>query len=483
MAWDRRAAVFLAILILACGGWARAARRSAERSFQTVIVHPGDTLWGIAHVWLRDPAKWDEILKYNRLPASDPTVALPGMTLRVPVVLIKEDMRAATLIYLLNRVSFRRQDTADWKSAAEELQLYRGDSLRTFENSKAKVRFVNAELLSLDANSMAIIKPVTRDYDVELKSGGVFVGRSRVVTASARITPKTRDAEYSARVRSDLSTLVEVYKGVAAVDAQGKSVDVPAGMGAEIKLGMAPSLPKLIADLPEFEARAAAFKGEAVAGQARIELDARLRIPNAVSADEISSSGDINDLGTSLKGLSIGIPVSGYHIQAARNRDFAEIIFDKHYSVDEPVRLGDENIAPGVYYWRVAVIDLLGTEQAFSAPRLYSFGVMRTTKGAMNLNTSFSLLRPAGDEIVSSDTYRVMGLVKTENLTVQVAGKPARTDESGNFFATVKLKEGANVIAIQVRDGYGHVTTLTRRVTYVPAKASSSSSVLPPGLR
>jgi hypothetical protein len=53
-----------------------------------------------------------------------------------------------------------------------------------------------------------------------------------------------------------------------------------------------------------------------------------------------------------------------------------------------------------------------------------------------------------------------------DNLNVLVQGKPARIDEAGNFFAAVKLREGANLIKIQVGDAYGNSTTLTRRVVF-----------------
>ncbi|MDD5657950.1 MAG: LysM peptidoglycan-binding domain-containing protein [Elusimicrobia bacterium] len=443
------------------------AAAAEDRKFQDVTVRPGDTLWSIARAYLRDPAKWDEIVKHNVLPSADPTVALPGMTLRVPVELIKDEMRAASLIYVLNRVNRRRAGSAAWQPAREAMKLYRGDALRTFSAAKAKVEFVNAELLSLDPDSLAIIKPPARDYDVELKSGGVFAGRSRVVTVSARITPKTGDTQYSAKVRYDLSTLVEVYKGVASVDAQGKVVDVPAGMGTEIKLGQAPGVPKLIADLPEFEARAAAFAGD-VPGQSRLKADPRAAMPLQVTADDINASRDVGELGANMKALSIGQPISGYRVQASRLRDFSDLIFDKSYSVDEPVRLKSERLPTGIYWWRVAIVDLLGAELPLSAPRLYSFGVVRE-KSAVDLRGSVILLKPAGDERVSSGTYRVAGLIKAENLSVRVNGKPARIDDTGNFFAAVELKEGVNTVDVQVSDALGNSAGLTRRVVYAPA--------------
>ena len=276
------------------------------------------------------------------------------------------------------------------------MQLYRGDSLRTYESAQAKVQFVNARSLSLDPNSLVIIKPVARDYDVELKSGGVFVGHSRVVTASARITPKTSDTEYSAKVGNDLSTLVEVYKGAAAVDAQGKTVEVPAGMSAEVQLGMAPGVPKLIADLPTFEARAADFKGEITPGRARVNVGAGVSVAAQATAEDINASGDMNALGADMKSLSIGQPVSGYHVQASRSRDFSSIVFDKSYSVDENFRLQDENIPPGVYWWRVAIVDLLGAELPFSSPRLYSAGVTRAAGETMQADHFFQAAQARG---------------------------------------------------------------------------------------
>ncbi|MEQ1920465.1 MAG: LysM domain-containing protein, partial [Elusimicrobiota bacterium] len=89
---------------------ASASSVTSER-MQNVVVAPGDTLWSISNKWLADPTKWDEILKHNRLPSTDPTVALPGMTLRVPVKLIKVSMRAAHLTYFVNLVTRRAKDT------------------------------------------------------------------------------------------------------------------------------------------------------------------------------------------------------------------------------------------------------------------------------------------------------------------------------------------------------------------------------------
>ena len=81
----------------------------AEEELQEITVKDGDTLWGIANTYLNDPKKWPAILKYNQLPLTDPNAAIPGMKLKVPVLLIKEELRKAYLIFVRNDVRCRRR--------------------------------------------------------------------------------------------------------------------------------------------------------------------------------------------------------------------------------------------------------------------------------------------------------------------------------------------------------------------------------------
>ncbi|HEX4047178.1 MAG TPA: LysM peptidoglycan-binding domain-containing protein, partial [Elusimicrobiota bacterium] len=283
--------------------------REAQTSFQNVVVKPGDTLWGISHSYLKDPARWDEILKYNRLPTEDPTVALPGMTLRVPIRLIKTSLRAAHVVFLVNKVLYRRKETADWKGTKVAMEVYQGDTLRTLEDSKARVLFLNKELLNLEQNSMAVIKP-SEDADVELKEGSVFAGRARIVTSSARITPRTRDTRYAATVEPNLTTLVEVFKGAAAVAAQGASVEVPAGMQTRVAPGLAPEMPAPLEDAADLEARAQEFASAATVGGGAAP-DPRVPPPQP------EPEADAEELRSDIKVLKIGEPILGYHVQAS----------------------------------------------------------------------------------------------------------------------------------------------------------------------
>jgi hypothetical protein len=435
------------------------AATSEETVFQDVVVKPGDTLWGISNKYLRDPSNWDQILKHNKLPTRDPTVALPGMTLKVPVRLIKTSLRAAHLVYSVNRVLFRRKETAEFKPAKMRMELFRGDALRTLDDSKARVKLLDKELLSLEPNSMAIIKPVDGDGDLVLRAGSVFAGRARVVTASAQVTPRTQDTRYSATVTPDLTTKVEVYKGLAQVDAQGRSVNVPEGMGTQVRPGLAPEVPKKIANWPELEARALEYDSSALVGggAAPQPLGPQFAAPE-VAGDAESLRGDLNS-------LRVGLPILGYRVQASKDQEFKTLSFDKRYESEDRFSPSSEGLAAGAYWWRVSVIDLLGTEGKWSEPRYYTVGVKRAASAAvLDLKKNVTIVSPREDETVYDDKLRVIGVLRDDRLRVAVNGKQVRADADGNFVSEVYVNAGTNEIVITVDDTKGNEIRISRRV-------------------
>ena len=448
----------LAALLFLSGPPARAADESGS-AFQDVVVRPGDTLWSIAHRYLKDPARWDEILKHNRLPTSDPTVALPGMTLRVPVKLIKAGLRAAHLVYEVNRVLYRRRDTANWNGSKTGMELFQGDSLRTLEDSRARVKFLNKELLSLEPDSMAVIKPADEDADVVLKSGSVFAGHARVVTASARVTPRTLETRYSASIEPDLTTRVEVFRGVAAVDAQGSEVDVPAGMQTRVRPGLAPEIPRKLENAAALDSRAQEFASAAAVGGGVAPNPRGIEEAPAASADAATLRGDIDS-------LSVGVPILGFHIQAAGDRVFKKVVFDRKYESDERFYPADAALPPGAYWWRIAVVDLLGAEGPYAEPRYYTVGVKRVERAPeAALGDMLTVFSPVSGAEISGESVRVVGVLRDDTLHLEVAGKPVRIDADGNFVAFVPLKDGITDIEIVVSDGKGNTTRVSRHVT------------------
>lgn len=438
------------------GGGGPNVLREARTSFQNVVVKPGDTLWGISHSYLQDPSRWDEILKYNRLPTEDPTVALPGMTLRVPIRLIKTSLRAAHVVYQVNKVLYRRKETADWKGSKMEMEVFQGDTLRTLEESKARVMFLNKELLNLEQNSMAVIKPSNEDADVELKAGSVFAGRARIVTSTARITPRTRDTRYAATVEPDLTTRVEVFKGAAAVAAQGAQVVVPAGMQTNVAPGLAPEMPRALDNPADLEARAQEFASAATVGGGAAP-------DPTVPPPQPEPEADADELRSDIQVLKVGEPIQGYHVQACALQDFKKIVFDKKYGTEDRFSAQDAGLKPGAYWWRVAAIDLLGTEGRYHAPHYYTVGVKRVAPENERLASMLSLTSPEQDAEVG-DTVKVAGFLRDERLKLEINGRAVNVADDGSFSVIMKTSVGGNSVILTISDGKGNATTISRHV-------------------
>ncbi len=359
----------------------------AAEELQTIVVKPGDTLWSISNTYLKDPRKWNVILKYNRLPSSDPSIALPGMPLRVPTTLLKEEYRAAKLVYSLNEVLFRRTGVTDWQGVNTKMDLFKNDTLRTMAGARADVKFYTGEILNLFPNSIAVLRPPgKKNFDVELLAGELRSVKSRVITASARITPKTGDTEFGAKLKDDLTTLVQVTRGKVDVEAQGKTVEVLEGFASEIKLDMAPSQPVKMPPLPQFEQGSATiltasgkaqFNNEggvvSLANMKPIGKTAgpAVNLPKDLPAADISGKGiDTSEI---VKMLSVGNPIQGYHLQVSKDQAFTSTVLDKEYDAFDKIDL-NELLPPGNYFMRIALVDLLGFEGKFSAPRPLKIG-------------------------------------------------------------------------------------------------------------
>ena len=362
--------------------------RAAEE-LQTIVVKPGDTLWSISNTYLKDPKKWNVILKYNRLPSSDPSIALPGMPLRVPTTLLKEEYRAAKLVYSLNEVLFRRTGVTDWQGVNMKMELFKNDTLRTMAEARADVKFYTGEILNLFPNSIAVLRPPgKKNVDVELLAGELRSVKSRVITASARITPKTKDTEFGAKLKDDLTTLVQVTKGKVDVEAQGKTVEVLEGFASEVKMDMAPSQPVKMPELPQFAQGSVTALSTSGGPQLRTDGGvvslANMKTPSRPTANLPKAdlpknipAADINDKGIDtseiVKMLSVGNPVQSYHLQVSKDQSFTTTVLNKEYDAFDKIDL-NELLPPGNYYMRIALVDLLGFEGKFSAPRPLKVG-------------------------------------------------------------------------------------------------------------
>ncbi|MFA6316314.1 MAG: hypothetical protein WC943_02760 [Elusimicrobiota bacterium] len=343
------------------------------QGFQIVAVKPGDTLRSVSQAYLKDPGLWAEVARANGLGSEDSGAALTAAALRLPIKLVRDDLQAARLVYRLNLSFFRRRDDSAWTPTAEGMELYRNDAVKTAPGAKAVVRFADEEIMQIDSDSMAIIMPSAKDYHVELKRGGVVAGNKKVMMGSAMVAPATTDTVYTAAVRNDKSTLVQVYRGEAAVKSSGRTVQVSAGKATEVRPGLAPSVPFDIPDLGGLKSWVAGFESQLAALKLRLGkpgLPSRAAV-KPLPAKDVKEAADLAKDANAAAAMQA---VMGYRVQCSREDDFKTPITDRYFELDTPMKPESFNLPFGQYWCRISPVDLLGNAGPFRPARAYYLG-------------------------------------------------------------------------------------------------------------
>ena len=449
--------------------------RSAE-VLQEVTVKDGDTLWGIANYYLKDPKKWPEILKHNNLPLTDPAAALPGMKLKIPVLLIKEELRKAILVYLLNDVRFRKKDKAEWNQAAKDVELYNEDSLRTMEKSRAHVNFYSGELLKLDENSLAVLRPELKVEEVNLLAGAVRAGSVKLITPTAQVTPKGRGTVYKARIRPDKALIVQVEKGNAEVFRveTGITVNGPAGQANITIPKKAPTRPMKVAPMPDFDVAEFSAAGEILPGKIYMkeppedrQADLKVEPVKGKTAKDAPPEAELKpgkepkaeEVKSPEKKPKVEIKVKkGYRLQLSLDPKFSTIFAEQKGEMADGDPLAEDQeyeLPDGKYYRRISYFDPAGNEGDFvdlypleldnEPPKLVIFAPkegFKTQKGFVNVEGQTEV-----GCFVTVNDYQV----------------PIRSD--GKFLWSVVLaSEGSFKIRVMTKDKKGNVTRMGRTV-------------------
>lgn len=453
-------AVFAGVLLLSL--FPPAPAGSAE-ALQEITVKEGDTLWSIAQHYLKDPNRWPEILKHNQLPLSDPTAALPGSKLKIPVQLIKESLRKADLVYILNEVLYRKRDKAIWNRAYSSLDLYNEDSLRTMEKAQANVRFYDGNLLKLDQNSLAVLRPELKREEVTLKSGGLHVSKAKVITPTAVVTPQSGDTVYKARVRDDKATVVLVEKGsteVLGLDT-GKTVTVSEGFANITLAGRDPSVPVKVGVMAGFAMPEFNDEGELILPKiASAREDRPKRTEEEKKKKRETVPGESARPPEDPRREESDRSRQYYRVQVSPDADFKNIVWDKTRKMEKNTDVADPadyGLANGDYYRRISYIDSKGKESAFSS------------LDPVTINTrvpELKVLSPREGLRTGDGFLRVEGTAE-KGLIVTVNGLPVKVEPDGKFYWSVVLvNAGPNKIKVVAKDLEGNKAEVVRTVIY-----------------
>ena len=443
--WTR---VALAIVLLVPGAMPSVAR--AQESFQEVVVQPGNTLWDIANRYLKDPKRWPEIVRFNNLAAADPTIALPGTRIKIPVMLIKEEYRTAELISFVPDVRYKRKDGGDWKPAERDMTLRYDDNLRTMEGAQARVKFPSREIVQINENSFVVLKPEKILQQVQLMEGDVRASRARVIMPQGTIVePKGNGSDYLAKVRKDETEVVFVYKGNVDVTAQGKTVTVREGYGTQVPKSAPPLPPQPLSSFPDFKpaeikpVQHKPVKIESHQGKVDIKPPTELVAPKY--QDGKSKSVVSKDMFTS------------YHVQIAADERFSRVLAEKTEATGTPFDIKSVSVPDGTYYMRVAFIDALGTMGKYSGANT----ITKDTKPPRIVSLS-----PEEGQKFSDDAFCDVNGVVEDAALVSVNGEVVFINSGGRFNKTVTLHAGLNKIRIVTRDVSGNETVVDRKVFF-----------------
>ncbi|MDO8734812.1 MAG: hypothetical protein Q7K21_06605, partial [Elusimicrobiota bacterium] len=396
---------------------------------------------------LKEPSRWPEILKFNNISA-DPNNVLPGMKLKIPVLLIREQLRSSTIISVTREVKMRRQAEMDWTDAKLNTKLYNKDGIRTLESSYTGIKSPAGNLMTIGPSSLVIIQPEEKSEETRLLSGEIRTSNIPIRTPTAfvvpKITPKTPIADYKTKVKEDQSTVVAVYKGAVDVTAKNKTITVPEGFSTEVKINLPPMEPKKLP--PNID-----FPADLVDQKIGSQINTQIKdIKQEVNVNEINLGGQLSKSALSSSWLDI----THYHIQMAKDKNFVDMAYDEIKPIYEKFDVKKVNISEGKYFWRVAYLDSSGAEGIISSAKEI---FIDKTPPALKIDA------PADGTKFADKTIKIKGTAEVKSL-VDINGAYVTIDTDGKFISDVSLIKGENVIKVNSKDPSGNISTVSIKV-------------------
>jgi len=428
----------------------------AKEVLQEITVVPGDTMWSIANKYLKDPKRWPEIIKNNKELSNDPTVALPGTKIKVPILLIKEEYRNAHLIKLIPEVRLKRKGGRKWRTAKKDMTIQYEESLRTMKGAEAHVQFPTKEIVKFEENTYVVIKPDKILQEIQLIEGNIRASQAKVIMPQGTVVkPRSSKSDFQAKVRSDETEVVFVYKGKVDVTARGKTVTVKEGFGTEVPKFSAPKKPMPLPSFKDFDPKALTVRGPLVSTIKKRQGTITVKPPTLKPKG--SKSGK--------KSKAIVSPdiMVKYHLELATDEAFKNIVHSESKPTGAALDIKNLPVKDGTYFLRVAFIDALGVQGNNSQPTK----IIKDT------------IPPKFNDILPKEGHRffgenascdVSGLVKGAAV-VAVNDEVIFINESGNFSQIVFLKEGPNLITVKASDANGNETVIKRKVSYSKIKS------------
>jgi predicted small lipoprotein YifL len=365
----------------------------------------------------------------------------------------------ATLVDTERTVKAKRASDLSWEDAQQQMPLNENDAVRTFDKSSATISFGPDDLLEVDQNSLVIIKPRPQgagdsEISLALLSSDFLDGlaskpapeQAKAIQAAASSRQVTIKALPEARRRGEktrvaVRTLPDRSTSVAALSGSLK-ISGPKGGEVTLKEKMVTKIteagvltPRLLPSSPEplFPADGAIYGFQRKAP--RVELKWR-------AAERARS----------------------YRLIVATDAQFKRIFADEKVDTTSlPVRIQQ----PGTYYWRVRAQDAEGFAGPYSAVRSVRADYDDTPPALAILSPPEMFVAPAPSVEIKGKTER--------EARVKVNGQKAAVEADGTFTFPLALKEGVNLVTIEVIDAAGNSEYGKRLITYKGSKRATAA--------
>jgi hypothetical protein len=295
-------------------------------------VRPGDTLIGIARMYLHQPRDWPQIQRLNRV--LNPFILLPGSSLRIPIGLLKQQPAPARVISVSGQVSATLPGAPSSGPLAAGTALPVGASLQTRSGS-AVIEFADGSRLVMQPNS-----------SLSLDSLSVYAGGGMVDT---RVRLQQGRAELSANPRKQPGHRFEVITPSAVAAVRGTTLRV----FADASLMREETL--------DGHVSVAALGVEVTVGQAQGTLAEAGKPPRPPVA--LLGAPDVSALPARLDRYPLRFPLPGlkgaesWSGQIAPDSTFNDILLEKE--ARGPL-LAFSELPDGKYFLRLRGVDALG---------------------------------------------------------------------------------------------------------------------------
>jgi hypothetical protein len=226
--------------------------RLAPAASEEMVIHQvqtGDTLIGVSERLLENPSQWPVVAKLNTV--ADPRRLQPGKHLRIPVSLLKGQVRPVTVLYVRGQV-WRASSELPARPVGIGDQLSEGEVISVGPDSYASLRLHDGSQVHVQAGTVVRLDRLRKVAESGRSTTSLGLQRGRVDT---QVAPQQGGSRFDVRtplavagVRGTrfgvtvddsgalaLSDVVEGRVAVQALNAKAPVAQVSAGQGAVVR--------------------------------------------------------------------------------------------------------------------------------------------------------------------------------------------------------------------------------------------------------